>query len=191
MYCATVATTCWLCLPAGCHDNACSTGDRGRSGDRSSSRRFRTDSESWISSMRSIPPPSVKLEKTTECFSLKCLTKAVKQQWFGWLQGAELRRKQHGCFQNLEKTADFGHLVFGALSPVNHKGLYQGWKQTSVYLLVIHSTSHYTISLFLSNHNSNYIHSLEHKLRKTIITHVLEPFYTSWVLNMGTCIHCL
>ena len=41
-------------------------------------------------------------------------------------------------------------MLVGALSPVNHevKWLYQGWKQTSIYRLVIHSTSHYTTSLF-------------------------------------------
>ena len=37
------------------------------------------------------------------------------------------------------------------MSPVNHKGLYQGWTQTSVYLHVIHFTSHHTTShVFLS-----------------------------------------
>ena len=33
-----------------------------------------------------------------------------------------------------------------ALSPVNHKGLHQGWTQTSLYLKVIQSTSHHTTS---------------------------------------------
>ena len=37
-------------------------------------------------------------------------------------------------------------LLVGALSPVNHKGLHQGWTQTSLYLQVIHFTSHYTTS---------------------------------------------
>ena len=32
----------------------------------------------------------------------------------------------------------------GALSPVRHKGLHQGWTQTSLYLQVIHFTSHHT-----------------------------------------------
>ena len=41
--------------------------------------------------------------------------------------------------------------LVGAFSQVSHKELYQGWKQTSVYLLVIHSASHYT-SHFLSEH---------------------------------------
>ena len=35
----------------------------------------------------------------------------------------------------------------GALSPVNHKELHEGYKQTSICLQVIYSTSHY--SLFL------------------------------------------
>ena len=33
----------------------------------------------------------------------------------------------------------------GALSPVNHKGLHQGWTQTSLHLQVIYFTSHHTI----------------------------------------------
>ena len=36
----------------------------------------------------------------------------------------------------------------GALSPVNHTGLHQGWTQTSIYRQAIHSTSHYTTGLF-------------------------------------------
>ena len=39
--------------------------------------------------------------------------------------------------------------LVGALSPVNHKGLHQGWTQTSLYLKVIHFTSHHTICLFV------------------------------------------
>ena len=49
--------------------------------------------------------------------------------------------------------------LVGALSSVPHRGLYQDWKQTSVYLLVIHSTSHYTTNLFYWDHNSNEIHN--------------------------------
>ena len=45
-----------------------------------------------------------------------------------------------------------GQLV-GVLSLVNQEGLYQGRNQISVYLLVIHSASHHTTSLFFSNHN--------------------------------------
>ena len=37
-------------------------------------------------------------------------------------------------------------LLVGALSTVNHKGLHQGWTQTSLYLQVIYFTSHYTTS---------------------------------------------
>ena len=43
--------------------------------------------------------------------------------------------------------------LVGALSPVNHKGVHQDRTQTSIYLQVIHSTSHYTTSLFLSKRN--------------------------------------
>ena len=53
-----------------------------------------------------------------------------------------------------ERVSWLVRLIAGALSQVNHKGLYQGWKQTSLYLLVIHSTR-----LFFSNHNSNYVHN--------------------------------
>ena len=38
------------------------------------------------------------------------------------------------------------HELVGALSPVNHKGLFQGWTQTSLNLQVIHFTSHHTTS---------------------------------------------
>ena len=48
--------------------------------------------------------------------------------------------------------------------------IYQGWKQTSIYLLVIYPTSHYTISLFVSNHNSNYIHNFGTQTQKNKTT---------------------
>ena len=38
------------------------------------------------------------------------------------------------------------YLLVCALSSVNHKGLHQGWPQTSLYLQVIHFTSHHTTS---------------------------------------------
>ena len=37
-------------------------------------------------------------------------------------------------------------MLVGALSPVNHKGLHQGWTQPSLYLQVIHFTSYHTTS---------------------------------------------
>ena len=43
------------------------------------------------------------------------------------------------------------------MSPINHKGLYQGWKQTSVYLLVIQSTSDWITCLFSFFFFQNYI----------------------------------
>ena len=39
--------------------------------------------------------------------------------------------------------------LVGALSPVNHKGLHQGWTQTSFCLKVVHFKSHDTTSDFL------------------------------------------
>ena len=39
-------------------------------------------------------------------------------------------------------------LFVGALSPVNHKGLHQGRTHTSLYLQVIHFTSHQTTGHF-------------------------------------------
>ena len=35
------------------------------------------------------------------------------------------------------------------MSRVNHKGLHQGWSQASLYLQVIHFTSHFTTIVFL------------------------------------------
>ena len=57
-------------------------------------------------------------------------------------------------------------LLVGAFSPVNHDYI-RAEHKTSLYLQVIHSTSHYTASLFffffflfsLSNHSSNYIYN--------------------------------
>ena len=59
----------------------------------------------------------------------------------------------------------FSQLV-GILNPVNHKELHQGWKQTSVYLQVIHSTSHYTTNRFTANNNSRSIHSFGTQTQK-------------------------
>ena len=38
--------------------------------------------------------------------------------------------------------------LVGALSPVNHKGLHQGWKQTSIHLLLITHKSDKTAKFF-------------------------------------------
>ena len=62
------------------------------------------------------------------------------------------------------------------------KGLYQGWKLTSFYLLVIHSTSHYPTSLFFSNHSSNYIHNLGTQTQKNKHRKTREKF---WEENAG------
>ena len=44
------------------------------------------------------------------------------------------------------RVATHGYFLRGALSPVSHKGLHQGWTQTSLYLQVIHFRSHHTTS---------------------------------------------
>ena len=65
-----------------------------------------------------------------------------------------------------------------ALSPTDHKGLYQGWKQTSIHLLVIHSTNRHTTSFFFSNHNSNYIHNFGTQTQKNNSTCFGAHFYS-------------
>ena len=47
---------------------------------------------------------------------------------------------------SLHFSRQFASKLVGALSPVNHKGLHQGWTQTSLYLQVIHFTGHSTTS---------------------------------------------
>ena len=64
------------------------------------------------------------------------------------------------------------------MRPINPKGLYQGWKRTSVYLLLIHSTSPYTASLFSQTTTESISTFSERKPRKRI-THVLEPIIFS------------
>ena len=54
----------------------------------------------------------------------------------------------------------------GALSPVNHKGLYQGWYQTSLYRHIIHYSSNYTTGLFFKNHSTNSIHNFGMQTKK-------------------------
>ena len=58
--------------------------------------------------------------------------------------------------------------LVGALSPVNHEGLHQGWTQTSFYLQVIHFTSLYTTS-------------------NVWIFFLLKPIYIPRAYNTGTC----
>ena len=61
------------------------------------------------------------------------------------------------------------------VSAVHHKGLHQGWKQTSIHLQVIESTSYYATSLFFPNHNSNSIHNFGTQTRR-IMTHFWSLF---------------
>ena len=64
---------------------------------------------------------------------------------------------QKGLFIHIRVSAVFFYILskirqilgsswIQALSPVNHKGLHQGWTQTSLCLQVIHFTSHHTTS---------------------------------------------
>ena len=92
------------------------------------------------------------------------------------------------CHQRMmvpsKKGTELVSYSFGALSPVNHKGLHQGWTQTSLYLQVIHSTSLF----FFSQTTAQILSTIsERKTRKTV-THVLEPIHILRALNMGTCI---
>ena len=66
--------------------------------------------------------------------------------------------KWHTENKHKENTSESD--LVGALSPVNHKGLYQGWKQTSIHLLLIPHKSHETtqffkIHKFVSTHKKN------------------------------------
>ena len=76
--------------------------------------------------------------------------------------------------------------IVGALSPVNHEGLRQGWKQDSTNLQVIHSTNHYTTGLFFSNHNSNSIHDFGMQPRKTMTQLFRSLFIFHWHSTMQT-----
>ena len=80
--------------------------------------------------------------------------------------------------------------LIDALSPVNHKGLQQGWKQTSIYPQAIHSTSHHTASLFFfpSQTTAQIRSTVSERKTWQTITHVLEPIYIPRALNTGTCI---
>ena len=96
--------------------------------------------------------------------------------------------------QKVEEVDDFTDIgscmnslffkVSWCFEPSRLRRITSGLKQTSVYLKVIHSTSHYTTSLFLSNHNSHSIHNSQiNEKQKQTITHVLEPIYTPRALN--------
>ena len=57
-----------------------------------------------------------------------------------WTLTAELQRRIQAMEMRLVSW------LVGALSPVKHKGLHQGWTQTSLYIQVINFTSHHTTS---------------------------------------------
>ena len=67
------------------------------------------------------------------------------------LRYAGLRRPVKGNIGAIFETGEWSaygsfRWLVGALSPVNHKGLHQGWTQTSLYLQIIHFTSHHIIT---------------------------------------------
>ena len=129
-------------------------------------------------------PPQKKTTKKNQQQQTKTTTATYKQT-------KNRQNKYWRRFTNSEWVSEWvSWLVSCALSPVNHKGLYQGWTQTSVYPLVIHSTSHYTTSLFFPNKRSNSLNTStisEYKPTKTV-TQFLEPIHIPWALNTGTCI---
>ena len=59
--------------------------------------------------------------------------------------------------------------LVGALSPVNHERLHQGWKQTSVHLLLIPRKSDETAKFFMS-----YKISIDTSMKQKIQTQILE-----------------
>ena len=102
-------------------------------------------------------------------------------------KGYRLQATNLSTIGNMAEISELVIQLFGALSPVNNNRLYQGRKQTSIYLLVIHSAGHYTTSLLFSNHNSNSIYISGHKPRKNNDTD-FGAFYIPRALNTGTCI---
>ena len=72
--------------------------------------------------------------------------------------------------------------LVGALSPVNHKGLHQGWIQTSLYLQVIHFTSHQTTSHVFFSLSIFRGHSTREPASSRVTYFILRA------LNTGTCI---
>ena len=75
----------------------------------------------------------------------------------------------HVLGQALTSNAD---LLSWCSEPSQPQGLHQGWTQTSLYPLVIHSTGLYTTSFYLflfcsfSNHSSNSIHNFGTQFHK-------------------------
>ena len=71
--------------------------------------------------------------------------------------------------------------LVGALSTVNHKVQYQGWKQSWIYPLVIHFTRRYATSFSFSNHNSNYINNFGTQTHKSS-----NPCFGTYVYSANT-----
>ena len=66
--------------------------------------------------------------------------------------------------------------LVGALSPVNHKGLHQGRTQTSLYLQVIHFTSHQTTSHVFFNVFIFHRHSTRESASGKVTYFILQAY---------------
>ena len=106
------------------------------------STRCGTDTETRVSTevnFREDTSPAAPVEDRTRNLPIaspalyyrKRLVALNAKAWFHYFQQRKKKRKEE---------------LVGAFSPVNHKGLHQGWTQTSLYLQVIHFTSHHTTS---------------------------------------------
>ena len=80
----------------------------------------------------------------------------------------------------------FSLSTVSALSPVKHKGLHQGWTQTSPSYSFHKSIYHKSFFFFLSNSINNFGTQNQRERKKQ--TRVLEPIYIPRALNTGTCI---
>ena len=87
-------------------------------------------------------PPSTSLPVIGQIASVKMASLCIYmssyfEEWVNWCVEPS---------QALEIRSGLKEWVSWCLSPVNHNGLHQGWTQTSLYLQVIHFTSHQTTS---------------------------------------------
>ena len=106
------------------------------------------------------------------------LSPATAEAQYGNTSGKELARKSAGiAHSKSSKPVELVSQLVGALSPVNHKGLYQGCKQTSSL-----SPTYSFHKFFFSNHNSIMSIISVHKPRKTI-TH---DYFEAYLYSAGT-----
>ena len=145
----------------------------------------------------------------------KFLSVQPQQQSFSFFFSPSLKRgplrKSVKRFQlppNRKGLSGWTFLVV-VLSPVNHKGCYQGWKQTSVYISLSLSLSQTTTLLNICPPENNTLHSIFHREYNSLsrkveiivtvskcqprstVTHVLRPNHISRALSTRTCTNCL